>query len=60
MNFASHSNEIFSKKKPKPRLHIHTPRPAPKITDNKFVRNSEYNTSRENNEFFPTRAKRIE
>lgn len=37
----THSNEIFPKKKPKPRLHIHTPRPAPKITDNKFVSNSE-------------------
>lgn len=36
------------------------PNPAPSNNDNTFVISNEYKTSRENNEFFPTRAKRIE
>lgn len=36
------------------------PIPVPRMRERKFVRTSEYRTSRENNEFFPTLAKRIE
>ena len=36
------------------------PKPAPSNIDNTLVSSNEYRTSRENKEFLPTRAKRIE
>lgn len=42
--------------KSSPRLCSQAPIPAPSSKDNTFVSTSEYRTSRENKEFFPTRA----
>lgn len=57
----NHSNDdILPKMKPTPRLLSQTPTPAPIINDNTFVSNNEYKTSRENSEFLPTRANRME
>lgn len=55
----NHSSDAMLPKM-KPRFVNQTPKPAPINSDSTLVSNSEYSTSRENSEFFPTRAKRIE